>query len=259
MKILPIKISILLIALNIINCKNDQPKNIAEKKPLHQYIDKIDSLPLSESIFIINFDKENNRLDTIGLRNLKYDENNFLVYENNVQLKSKIETFNYYTSNNGMVYSKGLKNQDMIFEFWVDLEDGLILSAYHNMFWNGKTDSVFMDYHYTFENGKKKQLLIDSKDDFSTIEFYNAFEKPSLHLSKFQNDTLDLTEFFYENNELKKKNFKNIQQNEEIIYEYADEFLIRETFLRNGEKVYQTDYSKDENGNYLSQTENFFK
>jgi len=106
---------------------------------------------------------------------------------------------------------------------------------------------------------KKKQLLIDSKDDFSTIEFYNAFEKPSLHLSKFQNDTLDLTEFFYENNELKKKNFKNIQQNEEIIYEYADEFLIRETFLRNGEKVYQTDYSKDENGNYLSQTENFFK
>lgn len=248
-----------LTSISIINCKNIETKNIAKKKPLHQYIDKIDSLPLSESIFIINFDKENNRLDTIGLRNLKFDEHNFLVYENNVQLKSKVETFNYYNFTSGMIYSKGLKNQDMIFEFWVDLENGLIQSAYHNMFWNGKTDSVFMDYHYTFENGKKKQLLIDSKDDFSTVEFYNELEKPTLHLSKFQSDTLELTEFIYENNNLIKKNFKNIQQNEEIIYEYADEFLIRETFLRNGEKIYQTDYTKDENGNYLSQTEKSFK
>src|SRR5690625_1837810 len=116
-----------------------------------------------------------------------------------------------------------------------------------------------MYYNYTFEYGKKKQLLIDSKDDFSTIEFYNAFEKQSLHLSKFQNDTLDLTEFFYENNELKKKNFKNIQQNEEIIYEYADVFLIRDTSLRNGEKDNQTDHSNAENENNLSQRENFFK
>jgi len=125
---------------------------------LHRYIDKIDSLPLSESIFIINFDKENNRLDTIGLRNLKYDENNFLVYENNIQFKSNSQTFNYYNFINGMVYSKGLKNQDMIFEFWVDLEDGLIQSAYHNMFWDGKTDSIFMDYYYTFENEKKETI-----------------------------------------------------------------------------------------------------
>src|SRR5690625_5816876 len=121
MKILPIKISILLIALNIINCKNIEPKNIAEKKPLHQYIDKIDSLPLSESIFIINFDKENNRLDTIGLRNLKYDENNFLVYENNIQFKSNSQTFNYYNFINVMVYSIRLKNQDMIFVLFVVL------------------------------------------------------------------------------------------------------------------------------------------
>src|SRR5690625_3711962 len=96
MKILPIIISFLLVELSLFNFKNAQPKIIAKKKMLHRYIDKIDSLPLSESIFIINFDKENNRLDTIGLRNLKYDENNFLVYENNIQFKSNSQTFNYY-------------------------------------------------------------------------------------------------------------------------------------------------------------------
>lgn len=249
----------LIICIFTFNCKNEPipQNNLAEKKPLHKYIDKIDSLDNSQSIYIFKIDSENIITDTIGIRNLKYKGENQLVYENNIQFISNSQTINYYKENIGMVYSKGLKNDEIIFEFWTDIEDGFVKTAYHNMYWEGKVDSVFMDYHYTIDNGKKKKLIIDSNDGFSTIEIYNEFEKPSLHFSIFENDTIDLTEFIYENNELKKKIFKNFNQEQVTTYEYEKSFLLKESMSKNGKMLYQINYSKDENGNYLSLTKTF--
>src|SRR5690606_5399442 len=240
---------ILFIFFIIISCKNNKTNSLEE------YIKGIDEIPISETIYIFEIDSNKNVTDTLALRKLKYDDNENLIYENNLQLKSNLETINYYDVKNGMIYSTVKQNGEIISDFKTTIEKGLIVSANYNVYGNGIKDSVFMKYHYTFDKEKKKKLLIDSGDDFHTIELYNELEKPILNFSMHEKDTWEKTEFMYnEYKMIKKKIVKNFSVNEEVIYEYDDGFIIRESLLINGVEEFYADYDKDEQGNHLRYT-----
>lgn len=240
---------ILLILLVTISCKNQ------EIDALEEYIIKIDDIPVSESLYVFEVDSDKNIIDTLALRKLKYDTKNNLVFENNFQLGQRLETVNYYNSKNEMVYSEIKRDDEVISDFRVNIENGLIVSANYNIYENEVKDSVFMKYDYTFDKGKKKKLLIDSGDDFNTIELYNQLEKPILNISIHKKDTLEKTEFVYDkDNVIKKKEVKNFSRNEEVVYIYDNGFIVRESFLKNGVEKFYTDYYKDKAGNYLRHT-----
>lgn len=220
---------------------------------LKHYIESIDNTPISQKMYIFEVDSNKNIIDTIALRTLKYDDNDNLIFERNFQMKNNVESLNYYDSRNGMIYSKVKKDDKIVSDFRVNLEDGLIVSANYNVYDGEVKDSVFMKYHYTFDKGKKRTLLIDSGDDFNTIELYNDFEKAVLNISLHKQDTLEKTEFEYGNDRsLIKKSINNFSRNEKAIYEYQQGHIAKESFLRNGEIKFETYYYKDKEGNYLS-------
>src|SRR5690554_3308117 len=236
---------IFLVIFLITGCKNQEIDAIEE------YINKIDNRPISETLYVFEVDSDKSIIDTLALRKLKYDDNKNLIFENNFQLKYNLETVNYYDSKNGMIYSKVKKDDDIISDFRVNLKGDLITSANYNVYENGVIkDSVFMKYHYTFDKGKKTKLLIDSGDDFNTIELYNELEKPTLNFSMHKKDTLEKTEFMYDkDNLMRKKRVKNFSRDEEVIYEYDNDFIVKESFLRNSVEKFNTYYYKDKQGN----------
>lgn len=222
---------------------------------LENQMKKIDGIPLSQSVYIIEVDSNKIIIDTLALRKLKFDDNKDLVFEKNIQLKQNLETISYYDSENGMIYSKSEKDGKKISEFRVNLENGFIISANFEVYENDIKDSVFMKYHYTIDRGIKTKLLIDSGDGFNTIELYNEAGKPIFNFSLDQKDTIEKTVFIYDKeNKLKEKRFKNFLRNDEVIYEYNNDFIVRETFLNNSIEKFQTEYYKDKDGNYLSYT-----
>lgn len=242
---------IFIVLLLTISCKNQ------EADTLKKHIKKIDDIPISQSLYIIEIDSSKNILDTIALRKLKYDVDENLIFENNFQLKLNVETINYYDPKNGMIYSEVRKNNEKISDFQVNLENGLIISANYNVYENGNKDNVFMKYHYTFDNKKKTKLVIDSGDDFTTTELYNEFGKPILNFSMDKKDTIEKTIFVYDkNNIVKVKKVQNFSRNQKIIYEYNNGFITKESFIINGIKDFHIEYYKDEQGNYLSYTKN---
>ena len=229
------------------SCQN-QNKDI-----INQHIESIDSAPDSEKVYVFEVDSNKNIIDTIALRTLKYDDNGNLIFERNFQMKNNVESLNYYDSRNGMIYSKVKKDDEIVSDFRVNLEDELIVSANYNVYDGDVKDSVFMKYHYTFDKGKKKKLLIDSGDDFNTIELYNDFEKPVLKISLLKQDTLEKSEFEYGNDRsMIKKSINNFSRNEKAIYEYQQGYITKESFLRDGKIKFETYYYKDKQGNYLS-------
>lgn len=247
------KFIFILILLLTLACKNQENNIITES------IKNIDNIPISETIYILDVDSDKNVLDTIALRELKFDTDKNLIFEKNFQLKYNLETVNYYTEN-GLIYSKIKKDDEIISEFRVNMENELIVSAQQVSYHNSTKDSDFMKYHYTFDKGKKIRLLIDLGDNYKTIELYNELEKPVLNFLRHERDTLEKTELFYDkNNVLKKKRFKNFSQSEEVIYEYDNGFIVRESFLKNGIEEFDTDYYKDKNGNYLRHTKRIIK
>lgn len=240
---------IILCVFLIVSCENYKTDT------LEKQIKKIDEISVDQSLYVIQIDSNKNRIDTLALRKLKYDDDKNLIFENNIQLKLNIETINYYDTKNGMIYSEVKKNNKLISEFRVNLENDLIVSASYNIYENDITESVFMKYYYTFDEGKKTELLIDSGDDFNTIELYNELEKPILNISMYKNDTLEKNIFIYDrNNLIKKKKVKNFSRDEEIIYEYNKGFIVKESFFSNGIEEFYTEYYKDKQGNYLSYT-----
>lgn len=238
-------------------CKNEDTVAVeSEIEGIDDYLKSIDKLPISESFYIIQVDSKGEAIDTVALRKLKYDEDENLIYEH--QFSANIESFDYYDAQNGVIYSKVNQNNEMMLDFKTDMKDGLIVSANYNVYDGGQVvDGAKMDYKYTFDKGKKVELVIDSGDDFNTIEHYNSNGKAVLNFSMTENDTVERTKFIYnENNILKEKKFKNFIANEETIYEYEGKNnLVKETFIKNGEKKGVTTYEKDEDGNYLSFTE----
>lgn len=226
-----------------------------ERDVLEEYIKKIDKIPVTETSYIFEIDSEKRIMDTLALRKFKYDENKNLIFENNFQLKYNLEIINYFDTKNGIVYSKTKVIDKTISDFRVNLKKGLIVSANYNVYEDGVIDSVLMKYDYTFDKDKKKRLLIDSGDDFKTIELYNELEKPTLEVSLHKKDTLERTEYTYDNEGvIKRKRVENFSRNEEIIYDYDDGFLVRESFLKKGIEEFITAYYKDKQGNYLSYT-----
>src|SRR5690554_601603 len=206
---------IFLVIFLITGCKNQEIDAIEE------YINKIDNRPISETLYVFEVDSDKSIIDTLALRKLKYDDNKNLIFENNFQLKNNLETVNYYDTKNGMIYSKVKKDDEIISEFRVNLENELIISANQSVYHKDTKDSIFMKYHYTFDKGKKTRLLIDLEDNYTTIELYNELEKPVLNLLMYKNDTLEKTEFVYDkDNVMKKKRFKNFSRDEEVIYKY---------------------------------------
>src|SRR5690606_13645923 len=181
---------------------------------------------------------------------LKYD-NKKLVYENNLQLKQNIETVNYYDEKNGLVFSEVKEGDKTISDFRAKIENGLIVSAKQNFYHQVERERVFMEYHYTFNKGKKTKLLIDLGDDYVSIETYDESQNPTLNVFKLENDTLERTDFVYEENMMTRKKYHNFTRNEETIYEYDNGYVIKETYLKNGVREFYTDYHKDEQGNYL--------
>lgn len=231
------------------SCKNQ--KNDSFEKQIYE----IDKIPVSQSFYVIEIDSMKNIIDTLLLRKLKYDDEKNLIYENNTHLKLNIETENYYNKRNEVFYSKIKKNNDMFSQFWIDVENELIASATYIVYGEESIDSVFMDYYYTFDEKKLISLLIDSGDDFNSIELYNQFEKPILNFTMYKNDTIEKAEFFYDKqNKLEKKIHRNFSTKEETIYEYDNDIIIKESFFSNGIEEYYTEYQKDKNGNYLSYT-----
>ena len=254
MKLLKNQFVIVLILMTTMNCKNQEIDTLAE------YIKKIDSAPLTKSFYIIEVDSNKNPVDTIALRKLKYNAENNLIFENNFQLEQHLETVNYYNDKNEMIYSEIKKDGEVISDFRVNLKNDLIISANYNVYGNGKTDSVFMEYDYIFENGKKKKLLINSGDGFNTIELYDQLEKPILNFAMHKKDTLEKTEFLYDrDNTIDKKRIKNFLLQETTIYEYDDGLIMKESFIVNGIEKFQIEYYEDEQGNFLNYTKKIVK
>ncbi|MGB3344906.1 MAG: hypothetical protein WBA61_13445 [Aequorivita sp.] len=240
---------IILFIFLISSCDNQ------ERDVLEEYIKKIDKIPISETSYIFEVDSEKRIMDTLALRKFKYDENKTLIFENNFQLKYNLEMINYYDTKNGIVYSETKVKDEIISDFRVNLRKGLIVSANYNVYEDGIIDSVFMKYDYTFDKDKKKRLLIDSGDDFKTIELYDELEKLTLEVSMLKKDTLEKTEFTYDKEGfMRRKRVDNFSRNEEIIYDYDEGVLVRESFFKNGIGEFITDYYKDKQGNYLSYT-----
>ncbi len=245
---LPINYFPLLLVFLIMGCENH------DINATDEFVKKIDEIPVSKTVYIFEIDSNENTLDTLAQRKLKYDNENNLIFENNFQLKYNIETANYYV-NNDMIYSIVKSDNKIVSKFRGNLQNKRIVSAYYLVKENGTKDSVSMKYRYTFEEGKKIKLDIDSGDGFNTIELYNELEKPLLNFSIHAKDTLEKTEFIYnQENLMEKKRIINFSRNEEVIYDYEDGFLVRESFFKNNIKEFITDYSKDKKGNYLSYT-----
>lgn len=235
---------LIVLILMVTTCKNQKIITIEE------YIKMVDELPIMEEVYLYEMDSVQKVSDTIAVRRLKYD-NKKLVYENNLQLKQNIETVNYYDEKNGLVFSEVKEGDKTISDFRAKIENGLIVSANQNFYHQGERESVFMEYHYTFNKGKKTKLLIDLGDDYVSIETYDESQNPTLNVFKLENDTLERTDFVYEENIMTRKKYHNFTRNEETIYEYDNGYVIKETYLKNGVREFYTDYHKDEQGNYL--------
>lgn len=232
-----------------ISCKSNHADT------LEDYLSKVDNLPLSESFYVLEVDSSNIVKDTIEYRKLKYNGSKDLIFENNIRWGQNLETVNYYDSENGLLYSKTKKDDEIFSKFRVSLKKGIIASARYIVYDNGKNDTVSMKYHYTFEQEKKAKLLIDSGDNFITVEIYNEFEKPVLNASLHENDTIERTEFFYgKNNVLIKKRVRNFSRGEEFIYDYDEGHLTRERFLKDGIQKLSATYYRDKQGNHLRHT-----
>ena len=247
-----VNITFMFVCIIILGCQSDRSSHP------HEYLQKINNIPVSKTLYVFKVDLDQNIVDTLVMRTLKYDENNNLVFEKNFQLKSGLISINYYDSLNGMFYSE-IKNKNEKFSDFITVIDkkGLIVSANYNIYEGSKkVDSVIMSYNYTFSEGKKTKLIIDSGDNFNTIEYYNPFEKPTLNFSLSYNDTVERTRFIYDKNTiLRKKIFKHFSKDEEIVYMYDDSNnIIEENYFKNNKKEFSVNYSKDEKGNYLSYT-----
>src|SRR5690606_14385796 len=98
------------------------------------YIQKIDNIPVSKSLYVFKVDSNENIIDTLGMRILKYDINKNLVFESNLQLKSDLITINYYDTLHGVIYSEVKSSNEMFSNFTTTIENGLIISANYNIY-----------------------------------------------------------------------------------------------------------------------------
>lgn len=233
---------------SIQSCANKEVFDVEE------YVKKIDNLDVNKTVYVIETDSNHTFMDTFAIRNLKYDSNKTLVFENIIQIKNVNETFNYYDSLLGMIYSVFKSEHKVFMEFKTVVKDGLITSAVYSTFDDdGIPTNIDMKYFYTYNKGKINKLIIDSGDDFFTIQYYNSLEKPTLNVNLSNKDTVEKTNFYYDDNGLlQKKVYNHFDRNEQIVYEFKDgRDIFKESYLQNNTlvKVYQ--YSKDNNGNIL--------
>lgn len=221
------------------------------------YVKKIDSLDVSKVVYLIETDSNYSFMDTIIIRKLKYDSNQALVFENIIQLKNENETLNYYDSLVGMIYSVIRSEKKVFMEYKTIIKDGLITSATYSTFEEDGSSMINnLKYYYTYNKGKLNKLIIDSGDEFLTFEYYNSLEEPTLNVILSNNDTVEKTNFYYDDNYLlQKKEYNHFDRGEHIIYEYKDgKEIFKESYLQDKMLIKVYRYSKDTNGNLLRYT-----
>ena len=95
----------------ITSCNNQKTHSVEE------YISIIDEIPISETFYVFEVDSNKNIIDTLALRSLKFDDNKNLIFEHNFQFKHNSESINYYNLNNGLIYAKVKKDDEIISDF----------------------------------------------------------------------------------------------------------------------------------------------